>query len=135
MEEEDILAFGDTNPIAKKIRELLNVGDFEEIGVILPQFQRTDGRTITYVPTTIAEYDALKTAPNDILRDIGLQKWDETTWLYPAEWYNYIPEGYEVFDIFGKTEQFQKGTTDSDKRFGCLAYGLLKPGNGEEIID
>jgi hypothetical protein len=126
MASENTLAFGDTNPVAKKIRELLNVGDFEEVGIILPEFGRADSRTITYVPTTVAEYDALKSAPDDILRDIGLQKWDETTWLYPAEWYDYIPEGYEVFDILGKTEPFQKGTTDSDRRFGCLAYGLNK---------
>jgi len=121
-----LLAFGDTNPIAKKIRDLLGVGDYDEVGCILPQFERIDGRVVTYVPTTIAEYDALKNAPNNILKDIGLSDWDGEIWLYPAEWYDYIPEDYEIIDIWGKTEKFQKGVTDDDRRFGCLAFGLTK---------
>ena len=125
--EDELLAFGDTNPIAKKIRDMLGVGDYEDVGVVLPQFERTDGKTITYVPTTVAEYDALKKAPEDILKDIGLVNWDGKIWLYPAEWYDYIPEGYEVTNIRGETENFQKGVTDDDIRFGCLAYGLMKP--------
>ena len=125
--EKNSLAFGDSNPLAKKIRDLLGVGNFEEVGVILPQFERVDGKTITYVPTTIAEYDALKNAPDEILKDIGMGKWDEKTWLYPFEWYDYIPEDYEVVSISGKTEKFQKGITDNDIRFGCLAFGFSRP--------
>lgn len=125
--EDELLAFGDTNPIAKKIRDLLGVGDFDEVGVVLPQFERIDGKVITYVPTTVAEYDALKSAPENILKDIGLGQWDEKIWLYPAEWYEYIPEGYEVVDICGETEKFQRGVTDDDRRCGCLAFGLSKP--------
>ena len=130
MSEEHILAFGDENPIAKKIRDLLGVGDFDEVGCILPQFERTDGKTVTYVPTTTAEYDALKNAPDNILEDIGLGQWDEEIWLYPAEWYDYIPDGYEIVTINGKTKSFQKGITDDDMRFGCLSFGLLKESNG-----
>ncbi len=125
--EDNLLAFGDTNPIAKKIRELLSVGDFEEVGVVLPQFERIDGKEITYVPTTIAEYDALKNAPGNILKDIGLGQWDDKIWLYPVEWYDYIPEGYEVVFISGESEKFQKGVIDNDRRYGCSAFGLSKP--------
>ena len=125
--EKNTLAFGDTNPIAKKIRDMLGVGDYEEVGAVLPQFDRTDGKTITYVPTTVAEYDALKKAPDDILKEIGLVNWDEKIWLYPAKWYDYIPEGYEVVDICGETEKFQNGVMDDDMRYGCLAYGLSRP--------
>ena len=124
---EEMLAFGDTNPIAKKIRDMLGVGDYDEVGCVLSQFERIDGKVITYTPTTIAEYDALKNAPDDILKDIGLSQWDEKIWQYPAEWYDYIPEGYEIIDIRGEIKKFQKGITDDERRFGCLAFGMSKP--------
>lgn len=124
MSEANVLAFGDTNPIAKKIREMLGVGNYDEVRVLLPQFERLDGKTITYVPITVKEYDALKSAPAAILKDIDVGYWDEDIWLYPAEWYDYIPEGYEIVDIMGNTEKFQKGVTDDDRRFGYLAYGF-----------
>jgi len=124
---EELLAFGDTNPIAKKIRDFLGVGDFDEVGCVLSQLERIDGKTITYVPTTVAEYDALKNAPENILEDIGLGQWDEKIWLYPVEWYDYIPEGYEIVDISGKTEKFQKDITYNEKRYGCLPFGLSRP--------
>lgn len=125
--DESVLAFGDANPIAKKIRDMLGVGDYDEVRCILPQFERVDGKKITYIPTTTNELDALKKAPPDVLKDIGLCQWDEKIWLFPQEWYDYIPEEYEIVDIFGKTEKFQKGITDDDIRFGCLSFGLSKP--------
>ena len=121
---ESLLVFGDTDPIAKKIRDMLGVGNYDEVRCILPQFERVDGKKITYIPKTVSEFDAIKKAPSDVLKDIGLSKWDEKIWLFPEEWYDYIPEGYEIVDIFGKTEKFQKGITDDDIRFGCLSFGL-----------
>lgn len=123
---EELLAFGDTNPMVKKIRDMLGVGDYDAVGVVLSQFEREDGKVITYIPITVAEYNVLKIAPNDILKDIGLSKWDEENWLYPAEWYDYIPEGYEIVNICGKTEKFQKDVTDNDRRLGCLPFGLKR---------
>lgn len=55
-----------------------------------------------------------------------LQKWEDDHWLYPGEWYDYIPEGYEVVTITGKKEPFRKGKTDDDIRFGCLPYGFKR---------
>jgi hypothetical protein len=120
------LAFGDENPLAKQIREALGVGDYEKVRVVTPQFERTDGKTIKYFPKTEAEFDALKKAPKDILIDIGLKLWDKGHWLYPGEWYDFIPEGYPITDINGVTEPFRKGKTDNDIRFGCLAYGFKR---------
>ncbi len=125
--EDFMLELGDENPTAKKIRDMLGAGNYEQVRCILPQFEREDGKVITYIPTTIAEYDALKNAPDDILKGIGLQRWGKyDLWLFPAEWYDHIPEGYEIMDIFGKTEEFEKGVTDDDRRFGCLSFGLAK---------
>lgn len=47
--------------------------------------------------------------------------------LIPAEWYNSIPEGFEIYGLSGEKENFKKGETDDDRRFGCLAYGILRP--------
>lgn len=47
--------------------------------------------------------------------------------LIPGEWYNSIPEGFELIDICGHKELFKKGETDNDIRFGCLAYGIIRP--------
>ncbi len=122
---EERLQFGDVSELAHKIRELIGVGDFEEVGVILPQFERTDNRAVSIAPKDAEWLDVLKGAPFSILRDLGLQCWDESLWLFPAEWYDYIPEGYEVVDINLKIEKFIKGETDDDRRYGTLAYGIL----------
>lgn len=51
-------------------------------------------------------------------------------WLFPAEWYDRIPEGFPVVDIFGCLETFQRGTTD-DRRFGMLSFGVVVPMKAE----
>ena len=135
-EEHAILTFGDVNELAHKIREFIGVGDFEPVTVLLSQFDRTDNRVVVIHPNNNAEWlDTLKTAPVSILRDLGLQNWDDDLWLYPAEWYDYIPDGYEVIDINGNTECFRKGETDDDRRYGALAFGC-KIGNinAEQVL-
>lgn len=123
---EGNLAFGDVNPLAAKIREAIGAGPFEEVRITTPQFERTDGRQVTVFPTGAKFLDALKTAPKEILKDCCMRGWDEELklWLFPGEWYDHIPEGYMVTDIFGHDEPFEKGKTDDDIRFGCLSFGV-----------
>jgi len=121
------LEFGDVNPLAAKIRKAIGAGPFEEVQVRTPQFDRADGKEITVFPKGAAFLDALKTAPRDILNDIGLRRWDEeepVLYLFPCEWYDDIPEGYEIESISGRKEPFKKGKTSNDRRFGMLAYGI-----------
>lgn len=132
-ETHGTLQFGDASELAHKIRELIGVGDFEEVDLLLPQFDRTDGKVVSIMPESAEWLDTLKTAPLAILRDIGLQQWDDEVWLFPAEWYDYIPEGYEVVDINHKTKQFHQGETDDDQRFGCLAFGLSPTPKPEQV--
>jgi hypothetical protein len=47
-------------------------------------------------------------------------------WLFPGEWYEHIPEGFEVVTLRFQRERFTRRETDNDIRFGCLAYGILK---------
>lgn len=67
----------------------------------------------------------------DQLKDMGFCKWNENTNLYliPGEWYDKIPEGLPVVDVFDKEEIFSKETHGDDVRFGCLAYGIIIDGN------
>jgi hypothetical protein len=122
---EGMLAFGDENPLAAKIRKAMGVGPYEAIRVSTPQFNREDGKQITIFPKDARFLDALKKAPKAILKDCGLRPWGEyDLWLFPAEWYEHIPDGYEITDICGRKEKFKRGETDDDRRFGCLPYGI-----------
>ncbi len=124
-ETQGELQFGDVSEVAKQIRKAIGVGDFEAVQCILPQFDRTDGRIVSIMPPDAAWIDTLKKAPRDILADLGLQCWEKNLWLFPYEWYAYIPDGYEVVDINFDAECFCKGETDNDIRLGALSFGIL----------
>jgi hypothetical protein len=119
------LQFGDVNDFAHQIRELIGTGDFDKVRVVLPEFDRADGKIISIKPKDAAWLDNLKNAPPEILQDIGMQHWEENIWLFPSEWYDHIPDGYDIVTIWNIKEQFHKGVTSDDRRFGALAYGIL----------
>lgn len=120
-----LLRTADESEIAAVIRKALGVGPNEDVGVETPQFERIDGREPAESPVIEQEFDMLKTLSESELRDAGLQPWDEdhVLWLFPAEWYPHIPEGYPVTDIFGETEPFSRDSSN-DQRFGALSYGI-----------
>lgn len=130
---EGELAHGDTSPLAKAIRDAIGAGTYEKVDIVTPQFDRDDGKEVTFVPASAAQLDALKAnAPDWVLKDIGMGIWDETPdgqrhWLFPAEWYEHLPAGYKIFGISGEVESFDPGKTDNDRRFGMLAYGWIRP--------
>lgn len=96
--------------------------------IITPQFNRTD----EVVPVTpdggTIWFDALKKLPYETLVAIGMGVWEDDHYLYPAEWYDFIPDGYPVIDICNKIEPFKKGVTDDDRRYGMLAFGFKVAG-------
>lgn len=116
--------------LADQIRSAIGAGMFEEVTVILPQFDRTDGNDPWWFPQSAEDLDSIKRAPSDFLRKLGLGLWSGDNgvehWLYPGEWYKHIPEGYEMACIDGETEAFKTGETDDDIRYGCLAYGFTR---------
>lgn len=81
------------------------------------------------VPKTKTEFRQLdlKSKTEKQLIKLGLRKWNEKTnlFLFPGEWFNIIPEGYNVVSISGKFQKFSKHTSDDDTRFGCLPYGII----------
>ena len=102
--------------------------------------------TIKYIPETKEELQAvIDTAPPFILKQMGIGIWksyqdckkhkeipprylgkDMVHYLYPKEWYNFLPEGINIIDISGKVEKFKRGFTDDDARYSCLAYGFVR---------
>lgn len=115
------------NALADAIRAAIGAGPFEDVSVYAPPHRsRMDGKEAAPAPLTCAEFDRLRTLPREKLIDLGLRPWDESgLLLFPFEWYAAIPDGFEVVDIFGKTEQFVAGQTDDDCRFGVLAFGIV----------
>lgn len=97
-----------------------------EVGGIIitgSQHERVDG-TVPAAPPK--DFDALRSMKQDQLQELGMRVWDETgLMLFPGEWYDFIPAGYDIVDISGNREKFEPGTTDNDIRFGCLAFGIL----------
>lgn len=116
---------------AEKLAGFMGFEKGDVINIITPTFERTDGKEIKYFPCTVQEYEALPKMDEKTLIDIGCQMWDEKDnmihWLYPAQWFEFIPEGFEVYTIGERYVKFNKNTSDNDTRFGALAYGFLKP--------
>jgi len=50
----------------------------------------------------------------------------EVHFLFPSEWYDFIPAGFPIVDIFGVKAKFEHGSTDNDMRFGCLSFGFIR---------
>ena len=44
--------------------------------------------------------------------------------LFPAEWYQLIPNGFSVININSEVITFEPGNTDDTVRAGCLSYGV-----------
>lgn len=126
------LPFADENALAAAIRKAIGAGPFERVEVVGSPHERRDGKTVTVLPQGAKWLDDLRAnAPDWVLKEIGLGLWDyedgQKHWLFPYEWYDHIPAGYEIVDINGNVEAFEPGVTDNDKRFGCLAYGWRRP--------
>lgn len=94
----------------------------------LPHFQRPDGRYIDYEP----DEKLLETLPvlkDDVLEGLGLQPWDEDrqVWLFPVEWYEDIPEGFEIITINDEVKEFDRDEDTKEARFGALPFGIHRP--------
>ena len=116
----------------KNFHEILGVKPGEKVNILTPQFEREYELEIDWEPESVAEFNTLKSLPKEVLKKMGIRIWDkdektnEVYYLYPGEWFNIIPEGYPIVDIWAKDELFSKETSGDDIRFGCLAYGFMR---------
>ncbi len=111
-----------------------------ELKLVFPHFHRPNGEPGPCVPPDAEFFNDLRTMGATALREVGCRPWNDPAspdpedqarfggkalWLFPAEWYPHIPEGYALVCLNGEREAFKAGVTDDDMRFGLLAYGIL----------
>ncbi len=118
---------------ADRFAAVLGIGKDDTVNVMTPQFERLDGRVIEYEsgPEDAETFDAIKGLSSARLLDLGLVKFDTVgdvvMWLYPGEWFDAIPDGYEVNAIDqDEPIKWNKAEADSDTRNGMLAYGFRR---------
>ena len=75
-------------------------------------------------PTTLSDWEALRARTKAELLGLGLGSLDGRLMLFPGEWHSQIPAGFVVETIGGESEAWSPGESDTDIRFGCLAYGI-----------
>jgi len=115
---------------ARKLRDAIGVKPGERILSVTPLFNRTDGLVVPD-PQDL-DWPNMSALPEVTLKALGCKKWDEpdsagdVIWLFPAEWYDRIPNGLRVIDINGNAEAFERGVTDDDRRYGVLAFGFKR---------
>ena len=105
------------------------------VSVSTPQFERTDGVVPVLPEGGAMWFDKLKGLSHETLKAVGMGVWEPGHYLYPAEWYDFIPEGYVVTDIFGEEKPFERGVTEYGKRYGVLPYGFRTPEWIPEDVD
>ena len=107
----------------------LGVNPGEEIKIITPQFDRTDGFLDHLGDEILSDpyfWSRIVSMDQKQLENLGCCLWDDSgLMLFPYGWYDFIPDGFEMKCIDGSTELMERGKTDNDYRFGCLAYGII----------
>lgn len=116
---------------AAKFAEAIGVDPGDTVEFVRPIFDRGDG----VIPAlSVDDWEGLRRQSPETLRALGCRPWDEpddegrVLMLFPAEWFHLIPTGFTVEDINGETEKFDRETSDDDRRFGVLAYGVRVSG-------
>jgi hypothetical protein len=119
----------DSPSFVDDFKAAIGLQDDQALEVATPQFERIDTIKVDVVDPQI-DYANLSLKDDADLIALGCGVWDSddkgTTWLFPKEWYAFIPDGLPVVDINGETSPFKAGVTDDDYRFGCLSFGFHK---------
>lgn len=131
------------DPIGDAIREAAGAAPEDVVVAVTPQHGRESWAPVPGAPPV--DWGNLRSMSRIALREMGCRPWNNpddiedddyeddvqtfgagnALMLFPSEWYDHVPVGFEIVDIFGKTEKFVPGETDDDIRFGCLSYGVL----------
>ena len=109
---------------AEDLLEAMGVEKGTELVIVGPQFEREDG--IKPISNPAGLFEQLHTFSHETLKALGMRLWNESgLMLMPMEWYDHIPEGFEMLSINEDKVVFEKGKTDNDYRMGMLAYGII----------
>ena len=102
---------------------------------VTPQFDRPAGAPGP-APFPVQGFGGLTASSHGAMHALGCAQWDNEAnpvvpghllYLFPADWYEQIPDGFEIVTFTGKRETFLRGKTSPDRRYGVLAYGVLCP--------
>jgi hypothetical protein len=55
---------------------------------------------------------------------LGMRNFDDTLYLFPATWFDDIPDGMLVTTVNGDQIKFSKKTSSRDQRYGWLGFGV-----------
>lgn len=88
-----------------------------------------ESNKVNWIPKTTKDFNILRRMKKKDLLKLGMKIWEiknqKALFLFPQEWYETIPEGFTVYDIFGEREKFSKKTHMKENRFGALPYGIM----------
>lgn len=123
--------FKSADKLIDHLKKELKLKNGDTINIATPQFDRGYDIEIDFKPSTREEMDLIvNTASRDNLIKMGFGVWSEKNnkvhYLFPHEWYDHIPDGYPLISVMDRKYNFKHGETDSDRRFGCLAYGFIR---------
>lgn len=87
-----------------------------------------------YIPKNEDEFRAfIGSATNKQLLEVGFLIHDYSNglrkyglFLFPCEWYNVIPNGFQLTGLYFHSQVFIKNVSDNDTRYGCLPYGVIR---------
>jgi len=95
------------------------------INIATPKFDREAGDPEPgQPPATPSDWEALRRMTREELQALGCGCWDGSIMLFPAEWYDSIPAGFFVVNVFDRIVPFEPGKTSRERRSGYLAYGV-----------
>lgn len=115
--------------ILRKLLVVLNECQNKDVKIIVKETFRFDGSNVAN-PKEI-DWEALRSYPPVVLESLGLSEWEcphggNSVWLFPVEWYDYIPEGYVVFTIRFVKRSFSKSQLEKDHKLGVLWFGIIR---------
>jgi hypothetical protein len=94
---------------------------------------------VAAAPRTPEQWESLRLLTKNALKALGLKAWNsprtdvefgrsyggKTLMLLPGEWFERIPEGFQLMNISGECSHFKRSEMSDDIRLGVLAYGIL----------
>jgi hypothetical protein len=113
------------NPAAAAIRRAIGAGPTDPVAYSMrPRDRHPSWPAPAQAPAGFAEFAKLFEMSGEQLRALGCGCWDGGLYLFPVEWYDYIPTGFPIENLFGDVKKFEHGVTPRDPGFGLLSCGV-----------
>lgn len=125
-----VLIEGTDEEVSHDITQALRRAGAGVVVLVEPEFPRFPGRIISYRPTARIEFEALRYLSRITLLLIGCRLLDDYAmrriWLYPAEWYDFIPDHTPIRFANGEVGFFRRGNTPRQDNENFLSFGFVQ---------